>query len=81
MDNATANIQKDDIVYVKDESLRYRDWPIARVMEVYMGDDNRVRAADLLCHGKIFRRSTHRLIPVLNHDSAEQRPTSSCPPG
>ncbi len=77
--NATANIQKDDIVYVKDESLRYRDWPIARVMEVYMGDDNRVRAADLLSHGKIFRRSTHRLIPVLNHDSAEQRPTSSCP--
>ncbi len=78
----SENVKKNDIVYIKDESIRYRNWPIARVVEVYPGDDGKVRAADLLCHGKLFRRSIHRLIPVTSHeeDPSEESPSSSCPP-
>ena len=56
------NVKKDDIVFIKDEVLRYRDWPIARVIEIFPGDDGNVRAADVLCHGKLFRRAPRKTL-------------------
>ena len=50
-----GNVKKDDIVSIKDVVLQYRDWPIARVIETFPCDDGKVRAADVLCHGKLYR--------------------------
>ncbi len=73
------NLKKDDLVFIKDETLRYRDWPMARVLEVYSGDDGKVRTAYLLCHGKQYRRSIHRLIPF-SKDDTSSRPITLSPP-
>ncbi len=74
------NIRKDDLVYIKDEILRYRDWPIARVIEVYPGNDGKVRVVDLLCHGKNIKRAIHRLIPLHADDLLKRSSSSSAPP-
>ncbi len=47
---------------MKDETLTIRSWPLAKVVEVFPGPDGRVRAVDLLCRGKKYRRSSHNLI-------------------
>ena len=78
--NKNGNMNKDDIVFIKDEVLRYRDWSIARVIEIFPGDDGKVQAADVLCHGKLFRRAIHRLIPLHNDESVKKTSLHSEPP-
>ncbi len=79
--NKHDNIRKNDVVFVKDEILKYRDWPLARIVEVYPGDDGNIRTVDLRCHGKVYRCSIHRIIPFINHDEAlKTRQTSSDSP-
>ena len=77
--NKNENVKKDDIVFIKDEVLRYRDWPIACVIEIFPGDDGKVRAADVLCDGKLFRRAIHRLLPLHNDESVKKTPLHSEP--
>jgi len=69
-------LHKGDIVFVKDESIKTRDWPIAIVEDVHPGDDGKTRVATIRCRGKLYRRPVVRLIPVLTDDV-----TSSTPPG
>jgi len=61
-------LKKDDLVYLKDETLRVRAWPIGRVTDTFPGDDGQVRAAKVLCRGKEYIRSTQLLIPLLNQE-------------
>ncbi len=53
-----------DLVFLKDVTLNYRRWPIARVTAVFPGDDDIVRAVDVACGSRTYRRSTHHLIPL-----------------
>ena len=62
------NLQVGDLVYVKDESLNSRNWPLARIIAVFPGDDGNVRAVDIKCQGRIYRRSTHQLIFLFEKD-------------
>jgi len=59
----THTLQKGDVVFLKDDSLAYRQWPLAKVLEVHEGDDGVVRVVDVLCQGKKLRRATIHLIP------------------
>ncbi len=61
-------LKKDDLVYLKDETLRVRAWPIGRVTDTFPGDDGQVRAAKVLCRGKEYIRTTQLLIPLLNQE-------------
>ncbi len=65
----------DDLVFIRDETLKVRDWPLARIIELFPGDDGKVRAVAFRCHGRTFTRPTNRLIPFLSDDD----PTL-CPP-
>lgn len=68
------------LVFVKDETLRVREWPIAIVTEVHPGDDGEVRAVHIKCRGQTYLRPAHLLIPFLTDDNQEQDPPPS-PPG
>ena len=54
-----------DIVLLKDETLRTRDWPLALITELHPGDDGVSRVATLRCCGKIYQRPVHRLVHLV----------------
>ncbi len=58
-------LQPGDLVYVKDEVLKFRSWPLARVTQTFPGDDGQVRAVKLVCRGKEYTRASQMLIPLL----------------
>lgn len=58
----TRNLKEGDIVFVKDETLTTRSWPLAKIVKVFPGHDGQVRAVDLVCRGKKYWRSSHNLI-------------------
>jgi len=58
------NLRNEDLVYIKDESLGYKVWPLAKVLQVYPGDDGKVRAAKLLCKGRELTRAVRNLVPI-----------------
>ncbi len=62
---ATSNVKIGDVVFVKDETLQHRTWPIAKIIKIYPGPDKVVRTVDLLCHGKSITRAVNRLIPCV----------------
>ena len=66
----TYNYKPGDVVLVKDELLKQRHWPLARVLQVYPGDDGLVRTVDLLCQGKTYHRATNRLILIVEDQPA-----------
>ncbi len=63
-----------DLVYVKDETLRIRDWPLAIVEEVFPGDDGEVRAVQLKCRGRSYKRAANRLIPFIRDETINHAP-------
>jgi len=56
-----------DLVYIKDETLKTptRLWPMARITQVFPGDDGQIRAAKVKCGNREYTRATNMLIPVL----------------
>jgi len=58
------NVKVDDLVFLKDTTLDYRVWPLARVTKVFPGDDGKVRAAEVSCKGKTYLRAVQMLIPL-----------------
>ena len=61
-------LKKGDLVFIKDEVLKGRTWPIARILDTFPGDDGQVRAVCLLCRGKQYTRATQLLIPFFPDD-------------
>ena len=47
------------------EMLKQRRLPLARISKSFPCCDGKVRAVDLDCQGKIFRRSHHRLVLLI----------------
>ncbi len=70
----SRNFQPGDVVLLKDEVLKHRGWPLARVLKTYPGDDGLVRAVDLRCQGKTYKRSTHRLVLITGEDQLSRPP-------
>ena len=68
-------LQPGDLVFVKDETLRTRDWPIAIVEKIHPGDDQEVRVVTIRCHGRTYKRPTVKIIPFFT-DQDEAPPTS-----
>ena len=75
----TYNFQVGDVVLVKDEVLKHRDWPLARITKTFPGDDGLTRAVELHCQGKNYRRATNRLI-FLTEDQPGPPSMSRTPP-
>ena len=57
-----------DIVFIRDETLRLRDWPLAKIEEVHPGDDGEVRAVTIRCHGKTYTRPACKIIPFFSEE-------------
>jgi len=50
-----------DLVFLHEDTLGYRHWPLARITSTYPGDNGIVEAVDVECQGKnIPRRRRHR---------------------
>jgi len=71
-------LKVDDLVYIKDETLRNRAWPIAKVIHTYPGDDGQVRAAKLLCNGNSYVRATKMLVKLFPETDENQSTSESC---
>ncbi len=67
----SLQLRPGDIVFVKDETLRTRDWPIAKVIKTYPGDDRVVRVVDIICRGTTYRRPVVKLVLALTDDEID----------
>jgi len=56
------NFRVGDIVLLKDSMFSHSHYPLARIQETFPGDDGHVRVVKLLCQGTSYKRSTDRLI-------------------
>ncbi len=73
-------LKEGDLVYIKDETLKERTWPIARIIETMPGSDGQVRAVKLQCRDKRYIRAVTQLIPF-SPDENEDDPAASAKPG
>ncbi len=63
--DVTTNIKVNDIVLLMGEPTTYRhNYPLARVVEVYPGDDALVRSVKVLCRGKELKRPINKLCKL-----------------
>ncbi len=68
-----------DIVFLKDETMKVRDWPIARVTRVHPGHDGVIRVVDITCQGKTYRRPAVKIVPALTDEDFECSTPSNTP--
>ena len=59
------DMKKGDIVIVVSPDTPRSKWPLARVLEVYPGQDSHVRVAKVLLNGKNLTRPISKLCPLL----------------
>jgi len=69
--------QVGDVVFVKDETLVTRQWPVAVITDVFPGDDGQIRVVELRCKGKTYRRATERLIPLRREADSSSHTSST----
>ena len=70
------NLCVGDIVLLKEAMFEKQTWPLARIEEVFTGDDGLVRVVAIRCGNKIYRRPVHKLVLLL-HPAVEGH---FCPP-
>lgn len=58
----TRNLEKDDMVIVKEENLPSTDWRLGRVQTVYPGADDKVRVVDVLTTRGVIKRPVAKLL-------------------
>ena len=70
------SVKVDDVVLCVLSDTPRNHWPLGRIVEVFPGPDNEVRVVNVLCRGKVKRRSIQQLIPLpvttANGGSTEQ---------
>ena len=64
------NVQISDLVLIKDEKIFHCQWPLARVIKVFPGEDGRARVADAKTQRGIYRRPTNKLVVLLTQQEA-----------
>ena len=54
----TRDLQKGDLVLLQEKNIKRSKWPLARVIEVFPGDDGRVRSVKIKTRdGELIRPS------------------------
>jgi len=72
-----TELKVNDVVLLKDEILKSRDWPLAKIVAIHPGTDGVVRAVTLKCKGKTYTRASNRLVPLLtDHVEPQASPRS-----
>jgi len=71
-----SDLKAGDVVFVRDETLCYQYWPVARITQTYPESDGHVCTVDLRCGGKIFQRPIAKLIPLLKEEQIAPSPLS-----
>ena len=64
------NVQIGDLVLIKDEKIFHCQWPLARVVKVFPGEDGRVRVADIKTQRGIYRSPANKLVVLLTQEEA-----------
>ena len=64
------NVEVDDIVLVMDDERPRSEWPLARVVATYPGNDDLVRRVRVRMNGSDYERPVHRLVILLRRDGA-----------
>ena len=57
----SRNIQVNDIVLLKEDNLIPTNWPLARIIQVHPGNDNRVRVVTLNTQNGTYKRPINKL--------------------
>lgn len=69
--NVQPNLQNNDMVIIKDDRLKPKEWLIGRIIDVHPGADNLVRVATVRTSKGIYKRSVSKLcrLPIPNDQS------------
>ena len=65
---SSKNIKINDLVLVKDDDTIPLKWPLARVLEIYPGSDNKVRVVKVKTSNGVYTRSIAKLCPLPIND-------------
>ena len=57
-----------DLVLIKDETTFNTKWPLAKVVDVYPGEDGFVRVASVKTEWGLFKRPVSKLVMLLPDD-------------
>ena len=58
------NLNVNDLVILKEENTTPLNWPLARIIEICPGKDNRVRVVKVLTKNGVFTRPITKLCPL-----------------
>ncbi|KAJ8979825.1 hypothetical protein NQ317_002090 [Molorchus minor] len=59
-----ANLKENTIVLIKEENLPPLKWPLARIIQIFPGKDQKVRVVQVKTQGGIFTRPITKLCPL-----------------
>ena len=59
------NIQVGDVVCVRDEHLAPTKWPLARVVDVYPGQDGQVRVVTVRTSRGTYKRPVTKIVTLI----------------
>ncbi len=62
--DGNPNLKIDDIVLEIDPNSPRRDWKLARITQIYPGEDSVVRVVEIMVAGKRYKRPVHRLCKL-----------------
>lgn len=62
--NEHPNLKVGDLVIVRSDNTAPYQWPMARILKIFPGPDNRVRVAEVKIGNKTYLRSYRKLSPL-----------------
>ena len=68
---------KGDLVFIKDETTFYTKWPLARVVDVYPGEDGFVRVTLVKTELGLYKCPVSKLVMLLSKDEDTSTGVSS----
>ncbi|GBN71714.1 hypothetical protein AVEN_51753-1 [Araneus ventricosus] len=77
-----SKIKEGDIVLIGDSNVKRINWPLGRVIKLYLGKDKKVRLVEIQTKSGSFLRPIQRLFPLeisQSEKSAVPRPPKSDP--
>jgi hypothetical protein len=66
--------QVGDIVMLEKDGQSRKKWPLGKITRLLSDSNGFARAAEILCQGKLFVRSTRHLYPLEGATSVEEVP-------
>ena len=69
------SLQVNDVVLLKEDGVSRNQWPLARVMETFKGEDGLVRSVSLFAKGSTFKRPVHETVPLVPNDKTSSHGT------